>query len=433
MAETMTTDARGASGAKAPVIPVLPGDGAGPELWAATRRVLDLAVEKTTAGARRLDWLELRGGDTSDERGDGPMPAATIEQIRKHGVALRGPLTVALERGPGGTAMLRRALDLHVGRVRVRRFEGLVPAADSGETVLYHDLAEGPAGAAELGLTDRATGPVLQRVKGELSRSFGRLRFASRERTESYLRSVGRREASEVELALAWLPVSRAGVSRFAAHVIAEGLEERRGVLVVVNAGRPVAFEKAFQEWVFREADESMPDRVLSWIEYDRVVTRGGQDRADATKAEILAQGGLFLDAIELPELLAGLAQRGGAFPTVVASAQASRLIAAAIAAKAGGPAMASAVSLGTAGGAALFETLHGTVPAHAGKDTANPTGLMLAGAELLAHVGLADAAKRVTDALAKTFRSGKRTAELPGSTPPLGTAAFGEAVAAAL
>jgi isocitrate dehydrogenase len=346
-----------------PTIPFIEGDGTGPDIWRATRIVLDAAVAKAYNGARAIDWLEVMAGEKAFNETGEWLPEATLEAIRTYRVAIKGPLTTPVGGGIRSVnVQLRQVLDLYACVRPVRYIAGIpspMKAPENVDMVVFRENTED----VYIGYEWEADSPMAKKLIDFIDREEGRrIRAGS---------GIGIK------------PISRFGTRRLVKMAVQYALDHQRPSVTIVHKGNIMKFtEGAFRTWGYEVAREVFGDRIVTeeevWEKYDGQAQTGRvviKDRiADAMFQQILLRPAEY-DVLAMPNL-------NGDY------------ISDALAAMAGGLGMAPGANIGD--GYALFEATHGTAPKYAGLDKINPGSLILSGAMMLDHLGWPEAAEAV-------------------------------------
>jgi isocitrate dehydrogenase len=346
-----------------PVIPFIEGDGTGPDIWRATRLVLDAAVAKAYNGTRTIDWLEVMAGEKAFNETGEWLPEATLEAIRTYRVAIKGPLTTPVGGGIRSVnVQLRQVLDLYACVRPVRYIAGIpspMKAPENVDMVVFRENTED----VYIGYEWEADSPMAKKLIDFIDREEGRrIRAGS---------GIGIK------------PISRFGTRRLVKMAVQYALDHQRPSVTIVHKGNIMKFtEGAFRTWGYEVAREVFGDRIVTeedvWEKYDGQAPAGRvviKDRiADAMFQQILLRPAEY-DVLAMPNL-------NGDY------------ISDALAAMAGGLGMAPGANIGD--GYALFEATHGTAPKYAGLDKINPGSLILSGAMMLDHLGWPEAAEAV-------------------------------------
>ncbi|MDR3566860.1 MAG: isocitrate dehydrogenase (NADP(+)) [Syntrophobacteraceae bacterium] len=396
--EWITLDAQGALNVPPnPNIAFIEGDGTGPDIWAATGPVLDAAVLKAYGGKKKIHWFELFAGERAMKQTGEPLPAKTIDLIRKCVVAIKGPLTT-----PVGTGMrslnvtLRRVLDLYACIRPVRYIPGIpspVLHPERVDMVVYRENTED----VYAGIEWESGSEEAERVS--------RLLFENFDITLPEKSGIGIK------------PMSPAGTKRLVRRAIAYALKQRLPSVTLVHKGNIMKYtEGAFRKWGYELAREEFSDRTVTEAE----VLAGRQDLEGKVVIKDRIADSMFQQALLRPEDYSVLAT-----PNLNGD-----YLSDALAAQVGGLGMAPGANVGDK--AAVFEATHGTAPKYAGLDKINPGSLILSGAMMLDHLGWVEAAQLIHQALERTIGAGIVTYDLArqmsGATE-VGCSRFGRAL----
>ena len=354
-----------------PNIGFIEGDGIGPDIWAATRRVLDAAVESSYAGARRIHWLELPAGEKSFAATGEWLPESTLQLIRKCVVAIKGPMTTPVGEGIRSlNVTLRKVLDLYACIRPVRYLRGgpsPVKEPEKVNMVVFRENTED----VYAGIEWPAESAEALKMAKILREEFG----------------VSIAAGSGIGIK----PISRKGTMRLVRKAIRYAIDKKLPSVTLVHKGNIMKFtEGAFRKWGYELAAAEFADETLTeadlWEKYNGVAPAGKvviKDRiADA----------MFQQALLRPDEYAVLAT-----PNLNGD-----YLSDALAAQVGGLGIAPGANIGDA--CAMFEATHGTAPKYAGLDKVNPSSLILSGVMLLQHIGWSEAAEAVEAALQKTI-----------------------------
>jgi isocitrate dehydrogenase len=371
-----------------PVVPFIAGDGIGPEVWRAARRVIDAAVETSYGGRRQVQWLELLAGQEAVSRGLELLPEDTIETIRRHRVAIKGPTMTPVGSGHRSiNVALRRELDLYASVRPVRYFEGVVSPVRNPEAfdvVVFRENTED----VYAGIEFAAGSDEARRLEGLLEDMGFSLPAMS---------GIGIK------------PISRHATRRLVRAAMQYAIAHGRRRLTLVHKGNIMKHtEGAFLEW----------GRELVREEYS------GRPEGDAVIVDDRIADSMFQDLLLRPQHI----------DVLVAPNLNGDYLSDACAAQVGGLGLAPGANVGD--GRALFESTHGTAPDIAGRNLANPGSMILSGSMLLEHIGWSGAAGRTVEALEAVIRSGVVTPDLQAGRDDvrvLGTDAFARAVVEAV
>jgi isocitrate dehydrogenase len=379
-----------------PSIPFIEGDGTGPDIWRAARRVFDAAVEKVSAGKRRVEWVELLAGEKAFKQTGSWLPEATLETIREHRVAIKGPLTTPVGGGIRSlNVALRQALDLYACIRPVRYFKG-VPSPmrepQKLDVVIFRENIED----VYSGIEYRAESPEADAVIAFLTERFGaKIRPGS---------------------AIGIKPMSKIGSQRLVAKAIAYAIQWRKPSVTMVHKGNIMKFtEGGFREWGYQVAKERFGDKTIPETEMGRGKGEGGRV--------------IIKDRIT-DAMFAQLVLRPDDYSVIAAPNLAGDLLSDAAAAQVGGLGLAPGGNVGD--GYAVYEATHGTAPKYAGQDKINPCSVILSGAMMFEELGWQDVAAAITRGVASAIQAGRVTYDLARLLPratEVSTSAFAQCI----
>ena len=381
-----------------PVIPFIEGDGTGPDIWRASKRVFDAAVERAYGGGRRIAWLEVLAGEKAKDRLDSWLPDETLAAIERNLVAIKGPLTTPV--GGGFRSLnvaLRQKLDLYACVRPVRWFEGVpspVKAPQDVDMVIFRENTEDIyAGIEYKAGTDEARRVVdfLQTQMGAQS-----IRFPGTS-------------------AIGIKPVSEEGSKRLIRAAIEYAIAQGRPSVTLVHKGNIMKFtEGGFRDWGYQ----------LAVQEFGAVEIDGGPWCR-------LPQGIVIKDVIA-DAFLQQILTRPKEYSVIATLNLNGDYISDALAAQVGGIGIAPGANINYLTGHAVFEATHGTAPRYAGQDKVNPGSVILSGEMMFRYLGWNEAADLIVASLERTIGQKRVTYDferlMPGSTL-LKTSEFGEAM----
>jgi isocitrate dehydrogenase len=382
------------------IIPCIEGDGTGPDIWRATRIVLDRAVESAYNGEKKIDWKQLPAGERGYEETGQWLSKDVLETIRSHRVAIKGPLTTPVGKGIRSlNVSIRQELDLYACVRPVKYVEGVPSPMKQPEKinmVVFRENTEDvyagiewPAGSEE---AKKLASFLTDQMGARLPENPG----------------------------IGIKPISEKNTKRLVSRAIEYALAEGYPSVTLMHKGNIMKFtEGAFASWGYEVAAERFPDSTLTeadWYEkYDAEPVPGKiviKDRiADMLFQQVLLRPDEF-GVIATPNL-------NGDY------------ISDALAAQVGGLGMAPGANIGDE--CAVFEATHGTAPKYAGMDKVNPSSLILSGAMLLDHIGWKEASGLIRQSLQETVSAKKVTYDLARQIPDsekIGCSAFGEEIA---
>ena len=360
-----------------PIVPFIEGDGTGPDIWRASVRVLDAAVEQAYGGKRKIAWAEVYAGEKAQgvygaECPPNLLPPETLSVIREYLVAIKGPLTTPVGEGFRSlNVTLRQELDLYVCLRPVKYFRGVpspVKRPEAVDMVIFRENTEDIYAGVEW-LTGT---PECEKVVDFLTREMGvkKIRFPKTS-------SIGIK------------PVSIEGSERLIRAAVRYAIEQNRRNVTLVHKGNIQKYtEGMFMKWGYALARREFPDRTVSWEEC------GGKPPAGKI---------LIKDAIT-DAFLQQILTRPDEFDVIAAPNLTGDLLSDALAAQVGGIGIAPGGNINYETGHALFEATHGTAPKYAGQDKVNPGSVILSGEMMLRYMGWTDAADRIVKGLEATI-----------------------------
>ena len=363
-----------------PIIPFIEGDGIGPDIWAATRKVLDAAVEKSFNGKRRIEWLEVYAGEKAKEKTGEWLPQDTLNKITEYVVAIKGPLTTPVGEGIRSlNVTLRQVLDLYACVRPVRYYQGVISPVKNPEKVdmvIFRENTEDVYAGIEWQSGTPEADKVINFINQEMGKNI---------RPES---GIGIK------------PISAFGTKRLVRKAIQHAITHNQPTVTLVHKGNIMKFtEGAFRNWGYELAKEEFADKVISedelWSKYNGKQPAGLiviRDRiADAMFQQILLRPDEY-SVLAMPNL-------NGDYMSD------------ALAAQVGGLGIAPGANIGD--GYALFEATHGTAPKYAGLDKVNPGSLLLSGVMMLEYLGWNEAGVMIQRALETTITNKTVTYDL--------------------
>ncbi|TGE23569.1 NADP-dependent isocitrate dehydrogenase [Hymenobacter metallicola] len=360
-----------------PVIPFIEGDGTGPDIWAASVRVFDAAVEKAYGGSRKLVWKEVLAGEKSFKQTGNWLPNETLDAFREYLVGIKGPLTTPVGGGIRSlNVALRQELDLYACLRPVRWFEGVpspVKQPNLTDMVIFRENTEDIyAGIEYMNGTPQAQ-KMLEFLQDEMG--VKKIRFP---------------ESSSFGIK----PVSKEGTERLVRAAIEYALTHKKPSVTIVHKGNIMKFtEGAFKTWGYELAEREFGDRVFTWAQYDKIVAKQGQEVADAQQKAALESGKLLIKDSIADAFLQQILLRPAEYSVIATLNLNGDYISDALAAIVGGIGIAPGANINYMTGHAIFEATHGTAPKYAGLDKVNPGSVILSGAMMLEHLGWQEAA----------------------------------------
>jgi isocitrate dehydrogenase len=381
-----------------PIIPFIRGDGTGPDIWAASERVFDAAIEKAYQGARKVAWFEVFAGATAKERFDTWLPDETVEAFREYLVGIKGPLTTPVGGGIRSlNVALRQLLDLYVCLRPVRWFKGVPsPVRNPGQVdmVIFRENTED----IYAGIEFRAGSPEAQRflkiLQAEFPQDFAKIRFGTESATKSFLSEEPGLAPAEVEVGIGIKPVSHLGSNRLIEAAIRYAIEQKRKSVTLVHKGNIMKYtEGSFRDWGYALADSMFADSTYSWARWERTKAEKGERQANDEMKEAERNGKVLVKDAIADITLQQVLTRPTEFDVIATLNLNGDYLSDALAAQVGGIGIAPGGNINYKSGHAIFEATHGTAPKYANLDRVNPGSVILSGEMMLRHLGWTEAA----------------------------------------
>ncbi|MCP1354960.1 NADP-dependent isocitrate dehydrogenase [Aneurinibacillus migulanus] len=399
-----------------PIVPYIEGDGTGPDIWNASVRVLDAAVEKAYNGEKKIAWYEVYAGEKSFNKYGEWLPKDTLTAINEYLVAIKGPLTTPVGGGIRSiNVALRQELDLYACVRPVQYFQGVpspVKHPELTNMVIFRENTEDIYAGIEWQEGSDEVKKVISFLQNEMG--VHKIRFP---------------ETSGIGIK----PVSKEGTSRLVRAAIQYALDNNRKSVTLVHKGNIMKFtEGAFKNWGYEVAEKEFGDKVFTWAQYDRIVEEQGKDAANKAQAEAEEAGKLIVKDSIADAFLQQILTRPAEYDVVATLNLNGDYVSDALAAQVGGIGIAPGANINYVTGRAIFEATHGTAPKYAGLDKVNPSSVILSGEMLLRHLGWTEAADLILNAIEKTIASKEVTydfARLMEGATELKCSEFGDAL----
>ncbi|SEO23115.1 NADP-dependent isocitrate dehydrogenase [Paenibacillus sp. OV219] len=363
-----------------PIVPFIEGDGTGRDIWKASKRVLDAAVEKAYGGEKKIAWYEVFAGEKAFNNYGEWLPADTLTAIREYIVAIKGPLTTPIGGGIRSlNVALRQELDLYVCLRPVRYFDGVpspVKRPELVDMVIFRENTEDIYAGIEYQEGSADVKKVISFLQNEMG--VNKIRFP---------------ETSGIGIK----PVSAEGSKRLARAAIEYALKHGRKTLTLVHKGNIMKFtEGAFKTWGYEVAEQEFANETFTWGQYDRIKEAEGTDAANKAQKEAEAAGKLIVKDAIADIALQQVLTRPTDFDVIATLNLNGDYLSDALAAQVGGIGIAPGANINYLTGHAIFEATHGTAPKYADLDVVNPGSVILSGVMLLEHLGWQEAADSI-------------------------------------
>jgi isocitrate dehydrogenase len=362
-----------------PIVPFIEGDGTGPDIWRASVRVLDAAVEQAYHGARRIEWKEVLAGGKAFNAVNNWLPDETVEAFREYLVGIKGPLTTPIGGGIRSlNVALRQLLDLYVCLRPVRWFKGVpspVKHPEKIDLVIFRENTEDIYAGIEFEQGSAANTKFLALFKEAFPTEYGKIRFPD---------STG----------IGIKPVSREGTERLVRAALQYALANKRQSVTFVHKGNIMKYtEGAFRNWGYALAESEFAAQTYTWDQWARTKQAQGEAAANAEQQAELASGKLLVKDAIADIALQQVLTRPNEFDVIATLNLNGDYLSDAVAAQVGGIGIAPGGNINYVTGHAIFEATHGTAPKYANLDKVNPGSVVLSGEMMLRYLGWLEAA----------------------------------------
>jgi isocitrate dehydrogenase len=362
-----------------PVLPFIEGDGTGRDIWRASVRVFDAAVEKAYQGARKIEWKEVLAGEKAFTTVNSWLPDETVEAFREYLVGIKGPLTTPIGGGIRSlNVALRQMLDLYVCLRPVRWFKGVpspVKHPEKIDMVIFRENTEDIYAGIEFEQGSEANNKFLAMFKEAFPKEYGKIRFP---------------DSSGIGIK----PVSHDGTDRLVRAAIQYALANQRKSVTFVHKGNIMKFtEGAFRNWGYALAESEFADQTYTWDQWERTKKASGEKAANEEQKAELAKGKILVKDAIADITLQQVLTRPDEFDVIATMNLNGDYLSDALAAQVGGIGIAPGGNINYVTGHAVFEATHGTAPKYADLDKVNPGSVVLSGEMMLRYMGWTEAA----------------------------------------
>jgi isocitrate dehydrogenase len=382
-----------------PVIPFIEGDGIGPDIWNASRRVFDSAVAKAYGGRRKIIWMEVFAGEKAFKRFETWLPDETIAAFLEYIVGIKGPLTTPVSGGIRSlNVALRKELDLYACQRPVRWFKSLPSAVKYPERVnmvTFRENTEDLYAGIEFAAGSPENEKFLNLLREHFPDEYERIRFK---------KNVG----------IGVKPISEEGSQRLVRAAIRWALEYKRRSVTLVHKGNIMKFtEGAFRNWGYDIAENEFPEHTYTRRQWEQTRAEHGEEAANHEQAEALSAGKLLIKEMIADIVFEQTITRADEFDVLATMNLNGDYLSDALAAQVGGVGIAPGGNINYDTGVAIFEATHGTAPTIANQDVANPSSLLLSGEMMLRYLGWHEAADLIVHSIEKAVVNKQVTFDL--------------------
>ena len=401
-----------------PVIPFIEGDGTGPDIWRASVRVFDAAVEKAYNGKRKVAWKEVLAGEKAFKLTGNWLPDQTLTDFRDYLVGIKGPLTTPVGEGMRSlNVALRQMMDLYTCYRPVRYFKGVPSPVKMPELVNMHIFRENTEDIYA-GIEFMHGLPETDKVKKFLIEEMGVKKIRFPETTS-----------------IAIKPVSVEGTERLVRQAIKFAVRKKLPSVTLVHKGNIMKYtEGAFMKWGYALAEREFGDHVFTWNRHRQIADKEGTEVADKMQKQAEDSGKIIIKDVIADAFLQQILTRPSEYSVIATLNLNGDYISDALAAIVGGIGIAPGANINYETGHAIFEATHGTAPKYADQDKVNPGSVILSGALMFEYMGWDEASKYIYSGLEKTILSKKLTYDFHRLTENailVKTSEFGDAIIA--
>ena len=372
-----------------PIIPFIEGDGIGPDVWSASKMVLDAAVALAYGNKRKIEWKEILAGEKAFNQTGEWLPAETLAAAREYIISIKGPLTTPVGGGIRSlNVAMRQELDLYVCLRPVKWYKGVPSPVVHPENVnmtIFRENTEDIYAGIEFAAGSPEAKKLLHFLTDELGVK-NKIRFP---------------ETS----AFGIKPVSKEGSERLVRAAIKHALQHNMPSVTLVHKGNIMKYtEGGFKIWGYELAEREFGDQVYTWGQWENAKKTQGEDAANARLKKAEAQGKLIIKDVIADNFLQQILLSPKDYSVVATLNLNGDYISDAAAAAVGGIGIAPGANINYLTGHAVFEATHGTAPRFANTNSMNPSSLLLSGVMMLEYMGWHEAGALIEESLATTI-----------------------------
>jgi len=401
-----------------PIIPFIEGDGTGPDIWRASVRVLDAAVQKAYGGKRKIQWMEIYAGEKSNKLFNSWLPDETVNACREYLVSIMGPLTTPVGGGIRSlNVALRQLLDLYVCLRPVRWYKGVPSPVKHPEKVdmaIFRENTEDIYAGIEFELGTEDNRRFMELLKQQFPKAYAKIRFP---------------ETSGIGIK----PVSKEGTERLFRAALQYAIANKRKSVTIVHKGNIQKYtEGSFRNWCYQLAEAEFGANVYTWEQWGRTKAARGEKEANAEMDAAKKAGRIIVKDAIADIALQQVLTRPDEFDVIATLNLNGDYLSDALAAQVGGIGIAPGANINYVTGHAVFEATHGTAPKYANLDKVNPGSVLLSGEMMLRYMGWTEAADSIIAAMDRTIGQKIVTydfARLMEGANEVSTSAFGDAL----
>ncbi len=372
-----------------PVLPFIEGDGTGPDIWNASVRVFDAAVQKVYNGRRKVEWKEVLAGEKAYKVTGNWLPDETLSVFRDYLVGIKGPLTTPVGEGMRSlNVALRQLLDLYTCYRPVRYFSGVPSPVKHPENVDMHIFRENTEDIYA-GIEFMNGKPETEKIKKFLINEMG-------------VKSIRFPDTCSIGIK----PVSVEGSERLIRQAIRFAIEKKLPSVTLVHKGNIMKFtEGSFMKWGYALAEREFSSKVFTWSQHKQIAEKQGAGIADRMLKEAEQAGKVIIKDVIADAFLQQILTRPAEYSVIATLNLNGDYISDALAAIVGGIGIAPGANINFETGHAIFEATHGTAPKYAGLDKVNPGSVILSGALMFDYIGWTEVTASIYAGLERTIQ----------------------------
>ncbi|MBL0308526.1 MAG: NADP-dependent isocitrate dehydrogenase [Bacteroidetes bacterium] len=414
MAEKITVSRGKLKVPNEPIIPFIEGDGTGPDIWQASVRVLDAAVEAAYKGKKKIEWKEVLAGEKSFKKTGSWLPDETLDAFKEYLVGMKGPLTTPIGGGIRSlNVALRQILDLYVCLRPVRYYAGTpspVKHPEKVSMVIFRENTEDIYAGIEFAAGSKEAADILHFLKRKYEKDYSKIRFGDKKKAKQYLKAARLADDEpEVMVGVGIKPVSKIGSQRLIRSAIEYAILHNEPTVTLVHKGNIMKFtEGAFRDWGYQLAESEFGDKTYTWATWEKTKKEKGEVVANLEMKAAKEAGKVIIKDAIADIALQQVLTRPDDFDVIATLNLNGDYLSDALAAQVGGIGIAPGANINYVTGHAIFEATHGTAPKYAGLDKVNPGSVILSGAMMFEYLGWDKAAKLIHHGLESAI-AGKR------------------------
>ena len=376
-----------------PIIPYIEGDGIGPEIWQATKKVVDAAVSSAYSNDRKIEWLEILAGEKAFNQTGTWLPDETLEAIKQHKIAIKGPLTTPIGEGFRSlNVTLRQELDLYACVRPVRYFSGVpspLKEPEKTDMTIFRENTEDVYAGIEFANNSAEVKQLLDFLAEQLAVT--KVRFPD---TSS----------------LGIKPISQEGSERLIAAALDYAIQQGKKRVTLVHKGNIMKFtEGGFKKWGYDLIEKNYP-QAFTMNQYKEITAESGTEKANEALEKAKNAGKIIVDDVIADNFLQQILLYPEKYQVVATTNLNGDYISDALAAQVGGIGISPGANINYKTGHAIFEATNGTAPDIAGKGWANPCSLLLSASMMLDHLGWFEASEKIMAAIEKALQNNQMT-----------------------